>query len=244
MQTIFVAYFCIFVYNKRKLDKNDKESEMEVENDWKEFFKSERQKDYFVALSKELDFEYKNFAVYPKKEHLFKAFELCQYGDTKVVLLGQDPYHNNGQATGLSFSVPSGFVLPPSLKNIYKELLSDLGVKRTDGCLVDLARQGVLLLNSSLSVRENKPASHFGLGWQLFCDSVLTHLNQKASRIVFLLWGNFAKSKAVHITNPIHKVLTSGHPSPLSARFFLNNKHFSKTNQLLIEAGLDPINWG
>jgi len=205
---------------------------------------AESQKDYFITLVNNVNAEYDKFNIFPPRGHVFKAFKLTSFTDTKVVILGQDPYHGIGQAMGLAFSVPHGIMLPPSLRNIYKELENDLGVKRTSGCLEDIAKQGVLFLNASLTVRENQPNSHAQLGWQTFTDNVIKHLNEKESQVIFILWGSFAKAKTNLITNPIHKILTSAHPSPLSANLFFGNKHFSKTNNLLQTAEFPPIIWG
>jgi len=217
---------------------------MTINNCWNNFFVQESQKDYFIKLVDTVKTEYERFTVFPPKGHVFTAFKLTPYTKVKVVILGQDPYHGIGQAMGLCFSVPEGVELPPSLKNIYKELYADLNVKRTSGCLKDIAAQGVLFLNASLTVRESQPNSHAQLGWQTFTDNVIRHINEKNEQVVFLLWGNFAKAKSALITNPAHKVLTSAHPSPLSASYFLGCKHFSKTNDLLTKAGFDPIFWG
>jgi len=204
----------------------------------------ESNKDYFIRLKNDVNSEYEKFTVYPPHENIFKAFKLTPLTDIKVVILGQDPYHSFNQATGLAFSVPKGEKLPPSLRNIYKEIESDLGIKRVCGCLQDIATQGVFFLNASLTVREAAPASHSALGWQTFTDNVIKHINSKSTPVIFLLWGNFAKAKQTLITNPQHKILTSAHPSPLSQTKFFNNKHFSQTNTHLKQSGLQPIYWG
>jgi len=216
---------------------------MKINNCWNDFFVEEDKKEYFVKLVESVEAEYEKHIVYPPRGHVFKAFQLTPLSDIKVVILGQDPYHGRGQAMGLCFSVPEGTQLPPSLQNIYKEIYNDLGIKRTSGCLIDIAKQGVFFLNASLTVREGQANSHSQLGWQTFTDNAIKHINQKNTQVVFILWGNYAKAKAALITNPIHKILTSGHPSPLSASLFFGCKHFSKTNHLLKEAGFEPICW-
>jgi len=216
---------------------------MKIGNSWDSFLQQESQKEYFIRLINHVKSEHEMYTVYPPKGYAFNAFKLTPLDDVKVVVLGQDPYHGRGQAMGLSFSVPKGVMLPPSLRNIYKELESDLNIKRHSGCLQDIAAQGVLFLNASLTVREGQPNSHAHCGWQTFTDNVIRHLNQQHNQIVFILWGSYAKKKAELITNPTHKILSSGHPSPLSVNLFLGCKHFSKTNQLLLNANLTPIDW-
>jgi len=214
-----------------------------INNCWNDFFVAESTKDYFIRLVESVNAEYDRCRVFPPRGHVFNAFKLTPYSDTRVVILGQDPYHGAGQAMGLSFSVPNGCPLPPSLKNIYKELESDLCIKRGRGSLEDIAIQGVLFLNATLTVREHAANSHANLGWQTFTDNVIKHLNNKETQVIFILWGNFAKAKASLITNPQHKILTSAHPSPLSVSAFLGCKHFSKTNELLKAAGFKAIDW-
>jgi len=216
---------------------------MKMNNSWDNFLSKESQKEYLKILIDAVNADYDKHTVYPPRGHVFTAFKLTPLDKVKVVILGQDPYHGAGQAMGLSFSVPNGVMLPPSLKNIYKELEQDLGVKRTSGCLKDIASQGVFFLNASLTVKEGQPNSHANLGWQTFTDNVIKELNEKQSQVIFILWGSYAKKKTEFITNPIHKILSSGHPSPLSVNLFLGNKHFSKTNKLLKEAGYEPICW-
>lgn len=213
--------------------------------DWQEFFKQEQEKAYYQELMKFLEHEYKHKKVYPKKEELFTCFEVCAYEDVKVVILGQDPYHGAGQAHGLSFSVKKGVKIPPSLKNIYKELQDDIGIKvPIHGCLLDWAKQGVFLLNSVLSVEEGKAGSHRNIGWEQFSDAVIEALNQHEQGIVFILWGNWAKKKAVCITNEKHRILYAPHPSPLSAyQGFFKSRPFSQTNTLLQELNRTPIDW-
>ena len=188
---------------------------------------------------------YDKETIYPKKENIFNALKLTPYKDVKVVIVGQDPYHGEGEAHGLSFSVQEGIKLPPSLKNIYKELYDDLGiVQKNTGDLTPWAKQGVLLLNASLTVKKDCPASHSKIGWEPFTDYVIRKLNSREEPIVFILWGNFARSKKVLITNPKHLVIESAHPSPFSARNgFFGSKPFSKTNNFLKKNNIKEINW-
>ena len=182
--------------------------------------------------------------VFPPKSEILRALSLTSYKDTKVVILGQDPYHGIGEANGLSFSVNDGVKLPPSLKNIFKELYDDLGISISSGDLSSWAKEGVLLLNTVLTVKKDTPASHKDKGWEIFTDSIIRKLNEKEEPIVFILWGNFAKSKSVFITNPKHLVISSSHPSPFSCRYgFFGSKPFSRTNNFLISNGIKPINW-
>ena len=189
--------------------------------------------------------EYQNKTIYPSKENIFNALKLTPYENVKVVIVGQDPYHGEGEAHGLSFSVQKGIKLPPSLQNIYKEIYDDLGIEEPNcGDLTKWAEEGVLLLNSSLTVIKDTPNSHQKIGWSLLTDYIIKILNQKEEPVVFILWGNFAKSKKVFITNPKHLILESTHPSPFSARYgFFGSHPFSKTNSFLEKNGLDPINW-
>lgn len=214
-------------------------------NDWKDVLKDEFEKDYYKDLREKLKKEYANFTVYPDMYDLFNAFHHTAYKDVKVVILGQDPYHEPGQAHGLSFSVLPGAKIPPSLKNIYKELESDIGCPPVDhGYLKSWADQGVMLLNSTLSVRKSQANSHQNLGWETFTDEVIKKLNDKEDPVVFILWGNNAKKKKELITNPNHLILESSHPSPFSARYgFFGSKPFSKTNDFLVKNGKEPINW-
>ncbi len=188
---------------------------------------------------------YDTKTVYPPKENIFNALKLTDYNNVKVVIMGQDPYHGEGEAHGLSFSVQKGVKIPPSLQNIYKELENDLGIPpKKEGDLTGWAKQGVLLLNSVLTVEKDKPASHSKLGWQLFTDYVIRLLNTREDPIVFILWGNFAKSKKKYITNPKHLVIESAHPSPFSANYgFFGSKPFSKANNFLIKNKKEPIDW-
>ena len=214
-------------------------------NDWDELLKDEFQKDYYLRLRRFLIHEYRSRTIYPDMYDIFNALKLTSYGDTRVVIIGQDPYHGPNQAHGLAFSVKPEVRIPPSLVNIFKELQSDLNCFIPDnGYLVPWAEQGVLLLNAVLTVRAGQAHSHRGRGWEVFTDRVIELLNQKDTPVVFLLWGNNAKSKAGAITNPNHLVLTAAHPSPLSAaRGFFGCRHFSRTNHFLQSHGLEPIDW-
>jgi uracil-DNA glycosylase len=189
--------------------------------------------------------EYNTKIIYPPKEDIFAALKNTSYKDVKVVIVGQDPYHGEGEAMGLSFSVHDGIKLPPSLKNIYKELEDDLGIKPVaSGDLTKWTKQGVLLLNATLTVIKDTPNSHSKLGWDKFTDYVIKKINAKDEPVVFILWGNFARSKKVFITNPKHLVIESAHPSPFSARNgFFGSKPFSKTNNFLIKNNIKPIDW-
>ncbi len=189
--------------------------------------------------------EYDKKTIYPPKDYIFNALKLTSYKDTKVVIVGQDPYHGEHQAHGLSFSVQKGVKLPPSLQNIYKELESDLGIPpRTDGDLTGWAKQGVLMLNAVLTVEKDKAASHRNLGWEPMTDYIIKLLNKKEEPVVFILWGNFAKEKAKLITNSNHYIIISPHPSPFSAYSgFFGSKPFSKTNDFLISKKMQPIDW-
>lgn len=214
-------------------------------NDWDELLKDEFKKEYYLKLREFLIEEYKTKTVYPVKEDIFNAFKLTALEDTKIVILGQDPYHGEGQSHGLSFSVKKGIKIPPSLRNIYKELNSDLGYTiANNGYLKSWADQGVLLLNTSLTVIGSEANSHSKIGWQIFTDKVIEILNKREKPIVFILWGNNAKSKELLITNKNHFIIKSVHPSPLSAsRGFFGSKPFSKTNEFLKSIGEKPIDW-
>lgn len=214
-------------------------------NDWDNILADEWQKPYYLELRKFLKQEYFTQTVYPNMNDIFNALKLTSFEDTKVVIIGQDPYHGFGQAHGLCFSVKKGVVPPPSLKNIYKELKSDIGFEIPNhGELTSWAKQGVLLLNNVLTVREGLPNSHKGKGWEIFTDRVIGELNKKETPVVFLLWGANAQKKAEIITNPKHYKLITVHPSPLSAsRGFFGCKHFSKTNEILQKNHVNPINW-
>ncbi len=215
-----------------------------IKNDWDEILKDEYNKDYFLKLMNRVNNEYNLKKIYPLRKDLFKAFQLSSYQATKVVILGQDPYHGPNQAHGLSFSVETNIKIPPSLKNIYKELKNDVGIEKNDGNLEKWAKQGVLLINSIMSVEESKPSSHKNIGWEQFTDNIIKILNEKDQSIVFILWGNYAKEKEKYITSTKHLVLKASHPSPFSARNgFFGSKPFSKTNEFLLARGLKQIEW-
>ena len=205
----------------------------------------EKDKEYFKDLTLFIDEEYAKKIIYPEKENIFNSLNSTPYEDVKVVILGQDPYHGEGQAHGLSFSVKPNIKVPPSLKNIYKELNSDLGTYiPSNGYLVKWANQGVLLLNSVLTVEKDKPGSHRNKGWETFTDTVISKLNDRNNPIVFVLWGNYAKDKEKYITNSRHLILKSPHPSPFSARTgFFGCKHFSQINEFLKENGHEQIDF-
>ena len=219
--------------------------DVKIETSWKEVLKDEFEKDYFSNLVSFLHQERAQGAViYPPGALIFNAFALTPFDKVKVVIIGQDPYHNPGQAEGLSFSVPSGVRIPPSLKNIYKEIESDLGVKvNKDGSLRSWAEQGVFLLNAVLTVRANQPTSHSKIGWQQFTDSVIKAISDKKEGIIFLLWGNYAKGKKTLIDSSKHYILEAAHPSPLAGGAFFGCKHFSKTNDILLQNGKKAIDW-
>ena len=214
-------------------------------NDWDIILADEWEKPYYKKLRVFLKEEYSTRTIYPDMLDIFNALKYTSFEDTKVVIIGQDPYHGEGQAHGLCFSVKKGVVPPPSLKNIYKELHSDIGFEIPNhGELISWAKQGVLMLNNVLTVREGMPNSHKGMGWEAFTDRVISELNKKETPVVFLLWGANAQKKAEIITNPLHHKLISVHPSPLSAsRGFLGCKHFSKTNEILEKNSINPIKW-
>jgi uracil-DNA glycosylase len=216
-----------------------------IHESWKNVLIEEFQKPYFIALKEFLIEEKKEHTVYPPGGLMFNAFEFTPFDQVKVVLLGQDPYHGPGQAHGLCFSVPKGIPAPPSLVNMFKELNRDLGVAMPKhGNLESWARQGVLLLNATLSVRANSPLSHQGKGWETFTDRVIQILSEKQTGLVFLLWGRNAKAKEPLIDSSKHFILKAAHPSPLSAyNGFFGCKHFSKTNQILTSKGVAPIRW-
>ena len=214
-------------------------------NSWKEFIEVESKKDYYIKLSSLVQEDSKNHTIFPSHENVFNAFKYCPLDKVKVLILGQDPYHGPGQAHGLSFSVPEGQDIPPSLKNIFSEINSDLGTNHSfkSGCLLDWAKQGVLLLNSILTVRKNEPASHKNYGWEIFTDNTLSLINNLDRPIVCMLWGNFARSKKLLLNNSKHLILESGHPSPFSYKLFKGNKHFSAANKFLENNSITPINW-
>ena len=216
-----------------------------IGNDWDQKLDVIWNSPGFQKFYKMIMAEYDKKTIYPPKDYIFNALKLTSYKDTKVVIVGQDPYHGEYQAHGLSFSVQKGVKLPPSLQNIYKELESDLGIPpRTDGDLTGWAKQGVLMLNAVLTVEKDKAASHRNLGWELMTDYIIKLLNKKDEPVVFILWGNFAKEKAKLITNPNHYIIISPHPSPFSAYSgFFGSKPFSKTNDFLISKNMKPIDW-
>ena len=217
----------------------------QIEESWKIILKDEFQKEYFAELKTFLTAEKKIYSIYPKGGDTFSAFNLCSFNSTKVVIIGQDPYHGSGQAHGLSFSVPKGIKPPPSLRNIFKELHTDLNFEIPNyGDLTTWAQQGVLLLNAALTVREKEAGSHQKLGWENFTDRIIEKISKKKEGIIFLLWGAFAQRKSILIDVKKHHILTAAHPSPFSAyRGFFGCKHFSKTNEILIKNNQQPINW-
>lgn len=218
---------------------------VQIENSWKQALQSEFDEPYFGELASFLHSEKsRGVTIYPPGKDIFRAFDLCPLQNVKVVILGQDPYHNPGQAMGLSFSVPDGIPAPPSLKNIFKEIESDLGVKMSGRPnLEDWASQGVLLLNAVLTVKAGSPASHSGIGWQRFTDAVIRTVSDRCEGVVFLLWGNYARAKRDLIDTSRHYVLEAAHPSPLARGAFFGCRHFSKTNALLVQNNKTPINW-
>lgn len=219
--------------------------DVQIEKSWKEALGAEFGKPYFAALVQELHRQKQaGEVIFPPGGQIFKAFELCPLGKVKVVILGQDPYHGYGQAMGLSFSVPQGVEAPPSLKNIFKEIESDLGIRMSGSPdLRPWAEQGVLLLNSVLTVRAGQPASHSRIGWQTFTDAVIKTISDRCEGVVFLLWGNYARSKAVLVDKSRHHVLEAPHPSPLARGAFFGCRHFSATNEILAAEGKSPIDW-
>ena len=216
-----------------------------LDNDWQELLESEFQKEYYQDLRKFLIYEYKTKTIYPNMYDIFNALKFTSYKDVKVVIIGQDPYHGPNQAHGLSFSVNKGIKTPPSLLNIYKELNSDLGCYiPNNGYLKKWADQGILLINTVLTVRAHEANSHKNMGWEIFTDKIISLLNGKDDPIVFILWGNPTIKKSLLITNKNHFILKSPHPSPLSAsRGFFGSRPFSKTNEILKSIGKSPIDW-
>jgi len=213
---------------------------------WKNVLNAEYSKPYFVQLTEFVQMEYDQHICFPSENDIFAAFDYCKFDDLKVVILGQDPYHGINQAHGLCFSVPNTTATPPSLINIFKELETDLGIPiRSNGDLSSWAKQGVLLLNATLSVRAHEAGSHQKKGWEIFTDAVISQISKEKTGVVFLLWGNFARSKKKLIDPNIHSILEAGHPSPLSANrgLWFGNKHFSKTNIYLKSVGKEPILW-
>ena len=216
-----------------------------IGNDWDDALKVIWNSNGFKNFYNKIMAEYDTKTIYPPKNYIFNALKLTSFKDTKVVIVGQDPYHEEHQAHGLSFSVQKGVKIPPSLQNIYKELETDLGIKpRIDGDLTGWAKQGVLLLNAVLTVEKGHAGSHRNMGWELLTDYIIKVLNKKDSPVVFILWGNFAKEKTKLITNPIHYIIMSPHPSPFSAYSgFFGSRPFSKANNYLTTHGLTPIDW-
>lgn len=220
--------------------------DVKIAESWKNKLNEEFQKEYFHNLIEFVRNEYKNGVCYPPGKLIFNAFDKCSFEDTRVVILGQDPYHGAGQANGLCFSVNDGVQLPPSLKNIFKEIQDDLGKPiPKSGNLERWAQQGVLLLNATLTVRAGAAGSHQGKGWEVFTDSVIRHLNEEKDGIVFLLWGKYAQDKGKIIDDKKHFVLRAKHPSPMSANYggWFGNKHFSQANNYLQSKGLPTIEW-
>lgn len=220
-------------------------NKLKLEESWKAVLKDEFQKPYFEQIRKVLlDTQNKGIKTFPPNNLIFNAFDQTPFSQLKVVVIGQDPYHKLGQAMGLSFSVSEGIAIPPSLKNIYKELNRDLGIKiPTSGNLTSWAKQGVFLLNAILTVEENKARSHAKIGWEIFTDAIISKISQEKENIVFLLWGNFAKSKKLLIDSSKHFVLEAVHPSPLAGGKFVGCGHFSKTNEILKEKRIKEIDW-
>jgi uracil-DNA glycosylase len=218
---------------------------IQIDNDWDTLLAEELRKPYFVKLMERLKEEYRTQMIYPSQSDLFAALRLTSYANTRVVILGQDPYHGKDQAHGLSFSVQPGVKIPPSLANIFKELHADLGLDLPkQGCLISWAQQGVLLLNTVMSVRASHANSHKKLGWQHFTNLIIHLLNERVTPVVFILWGSDAQQKTEWITNERHLVIQSVHPSPLAAyKGFFGSKPFSRANRFLIEHGMDIIDW-
>ena len=216
-----------------------------IGNDWDIELKEILESEYFKKLIEKIEEEYKTKTIFPLKENIFNSLKLTQYKDVKVVIVGQDPYHGEGEAHGLSFSVQEPTKLPPSIKNIYKELKEDLNIEpSTSGDLTKWAKEGVLLLNSTLTVVKDTPNSHSKIGWDKFTDYIIKVINKKEEPVVFILWGNFARTKKDLITNPNHMIIESAHPSPFSARNgFFGSKPFSKTNEFLKKNNLKEIDW-
>ncbi len=215
-----------------------------INKKWDIVLKDEMKKDYFRNLGIFVKNEYKNKIIYPEYKNIFNALRYTDYDEVKVVILGQDPYHGENEAHGLSFSVPIGIKMPPSLLNIFKELNNDLGIKRTKTDLTDWAKQGVLLLNSIMTVVKDSPLSHKSKGWEIFTDRLIEILGEREEPMVFILWGSYARSKKELIKNKKHLILESVHPSPLSAsRGFFGSKPFSKTNDFLLKNNIKPIDW-
>ena len=216
-----------------------------IENSWDDILADEFNKEYYLKLREFLKYEYSHYKIYPNMYDIFNSLKYTDYHDVRAVILGQDPYHGAGQAHGLCFSVKEGVTPPPSLKNIFKEMQTDLGLAPPiSGELTKWTQQGVLLMNAVLTVREGQANSHKGKGWELLTDAVIKKLNERDKPIAFILWGGNARAKKALITNPIHGIFESAHPSPLSAyNGFFGCRHFSKVNEFLINNGMDPIDW-
>ncbi len=220
--------------------------EVRIDDSWQRVLQTEFDKPYFAELVGFVRSEYKAGTVYPPARLIFNAFDSCPFDNVRVVIIGQDPYHGVGQAHGLSFSVNDGVPLPPSLVNIYREISDDLHITPYDsGNLARWAKQGVMLLNATLTVRASSPGSHQNRGWEKFTDAVIRTVSEQRTNVVFLLWGNYARQKGAKIDRAKHLVLESGHPSPMSANkgYWFGNRHFSQTNSYLISKGLQPIDW-
>lgn len=219
-------------------------SDVKIDPTWKQHIAGEFEKPYWQELTNFVKEEYQSKTVYPPGSQIFRAFDLCPFDQVKVVIVGQDPYHGPNQANGLSFAVNEGVTIPPSLQNMYKEIRSDLGVEPYQtGDLTRWAKQGVLMLNSVLTVAAHSPASHKGRGWELFTDAVIASLNQQKDHVVYLLWGKYAQTKGLVIDREKNLVLESGHPSPFSAQLFYGHHHFSQANAYLALNGEEPIDW-
>ena len=219
--------------------------DVKIEKSWKKVLEEEFGQEYFKQLRKFVKGEYQHGITYPPPKRIFRAFELTPFNEVNVVILGQDPYHGPGQANGLCFAVKEGMTLPPSLQNIFKEIENDLGqkLKNKSGDLERWAKQGVLLLNATLTVRAHTAGSHQGKGWEEFTDAVIRKLSEEREHLVFILWGNYAKAKGAHIDRFKHRVIESAHPSPFSADRFFGSKPFSKTNEYLVAYNKKPIDW-
>lgn len=215
-----------------------------LNSNWDVILEDQYKADYFKKMGEFIKATYKNKIVYPEYNNIFNALRHTDYDDVKVVILGQDPYHGEAEAHGLSFSVQTGVKRPPSLLNIFKELYNDLGIKRDNNNLTDWAEQGILLLNAIMTVEKDRPLSHKGIGWEVFTDNIIKKLNERSKPVIFVLWGNYARGKKILINNPQHYIIESAHPSPLSAsRGFFGSKPFSKINKLLKENNIPEINW-
>ncbi len=219
-------------------------NDVQIDETWKNQLKGEFSKKYWIELTDRVHSDYTAQSMYPKPKDIFRAFSLCKFDEVNVVIIGQDPYHGYNQANGLCFSVNDGVTIPPSLRNIYKEIKNDLNITPLDsGDLSRWARQGVLLLNSVLTVLANKPLSHANIGWETFTDEIIHILNSRRKNIVYMLWGKYAQEKGKVIDKENNLVLTSAHPSPYSSYLFFNNHHFSKCNEYLEAHSIKPINW-